>query len=96
MDGSYSAGGLDLNEPANEEQIEEEDMSGSKSNNPDVTKSSEHSKLASGSNTGASADTDTQTGQTLSTDDSGEDDDDDMRCSQHHATKVMSKHLSKA
>jgi hypothetical protein len=77
MDGSYSAGGLDLNEPANEEQIEEEDMSGSKSNNPDVTKSSEHSKLASGSNTGASADTDTQTGQTLSTDDSGEEDDDD-------------------
>nr|XP_051205120.1 protein FAR1-RELATED SEQUENCE 5-like [Lolium perenne] len=77
MDGSYYAGGLDLNEPANEEQIEEEDMSGSKSNNPDVTKSSEHSKLASGSNTGASADTETQTGQTLSTDDSGEEDDDD-------------------
>ncbi|XP_051221875.1 protein FAR1-RELATED SEQUENCE 5-like [Lolium perenne] len=76
MDGSYSAGGLDLNEPANEEQIEE-DMSGNKSNNPDVTKSSEHSKLASGSKTGASADTDTQTGQTLSTDDSGEEDDDD-------------------
>nr|XP_051202207.1 uncharacterized protein LOC127315794 [Lolium perenne] len=87
--GDKEPGGvLDLNEPAIEGDNVIEDVSlfhdlqieviGSIQrtlSNPDVTKSSEHSKHVSGSNTGASADTNPETGETLSTDDSGGDED---------------------
>jgi hypothetical protein len=88
MDPKCSTGALDLNEPAIEVDRVIEDVSlfhdlqievtGSIQrtlSNPDVTKSSEHSKHVSGSNTGASADTNPETGETLSTDDSGGDED---------------------
>nr|XP_051201596.1 protein FAR1-RELATED SEQUENCE 5-like [Lolium perenne] len=88
MDPKCSTGALDLNEPAievdrviedvslfNDLQIEVTGSIQRTLSNPDVTKSSEHSKHVSGSNTGASVDTNPETGETLSTDDSGGDED---------------------
>jgi hypothetical protein len=82
MDTHYHSGGLDLNEPLIED-VEMEDAlqgkhaSGSANDQhmtQDVEKTSERMKEATRSNTGPSADTEAHTGQTLSSDDSGGDD----------------------